>query len=142
LTKVGHFHRMSIDDFDTDDWRREYRQRQHKRARNLDLAVDLVATGQATVAETAHLAGASRQTIQARCSQDARFQVPSLQADGTPYLNIKGQPMTHADIPGVRRRHLDGLWATAVEKWTAAVEKHEADEAERERRWREEHGLD
>jgi hypothetical protein len=206
---------MSIDDLDMGHWRREYEQRQYERARNLDLAVDWVATGQATVAEAAHLAGASRQTIQARCSQgvrfkvmrrfanrqrvgkwqrrhsasgcywqflrrplkfacrfastvitvassegnlkeaavietsriakspqrecitldrtrsqDARFQVPSLQADGTPCLNIKGQPMTHADILGVRRRHLDGLWTTAVEKWTAAVEKHEADEAE------------
>jgi hypothetical protein len=138
----NHFHRMSVDDLDMDHWRREYEQRQYERARNLDLAVDLVATGQATVAEAAHLAGASRQTIQARCHHDKRFQVPALQVDGTPLLNIKGRPMMRTDIPGVRRRHLDGLWTAAVEKHEADEAEREANEAERERRWREEHGLD
>jgi hypothetical protein len=113
-----HFRRMS-DDLDTDDWRSDYERRQHERARNLDLAVDLVATGQATVAEAAHLAGASRQTIQARCRLDERFQVPSLHTDGTPYLNINHQPMTHADVVGVRRRYLDDLWTAAVRNYEA-----------------------
>jgi hypothetical protein len=94
---------------------------ENRRLPRLALAVDLVASGQATVAEAANLAGTSRQTIRARCKVDERFQVPSLRADGTPYLyarrrggvppHLKGQPMTHGDVVGVRRRHLDGIWA-------------------------------
>jgi transposase-like protein len=71
-------------------------------------AIEMVASGQATVAEVARLCGVSRQKLQQWCqhSHHVAFRIPN----PMPPLDRQSQPIFDVDILQARRHHLEKLW--------------------------------
>lgn len=90
------------------------RNRRRRRPQHWQVAVALIVTGQATVAEVARLIGRSRQQVHEWCKGHPAIQIPWLSADGKQIRSLKGEPCTRDDIRGARKRHLERLWREAV----------------------------
>jgi hypothetical protein len=133
-----------MDDDDLDSWVEEQKAEKARKARSDELirvAVGLVASGRATIAEAAHLVGCSRQRLHEACRSYAYYTKRRSPPEGARdqlarrwgYLEAKPIPL--GDMGAPRREYLDKVWRRLVANYDREQAEIARAEVERQARW-------